>query len=518
MKRAAAASLLVVAAIAWFAANGPAATAQTAQAQTQAELCTPGTTGSAPAGGVSAPAEGTRFAAPTVDVNGEFHYERDVIGRPDGNTVVKIVLVACGKNQVLPEGSEWTKTDPGSSIPFAWTTPALPWNGRYAARVQVQSPAGEKVETRTFGIVVPPAVPTDVRAAQASDGISVSWAKNPEPDIIGYVIHRLRPSGAPDMEFGIPAPRGVARPSIVDHPPVGEWHYNVVALRQGADDGQGLASDPSPPVGASYAPPPPPTTDGGDGGVTNAPPPSQQGSTNPAISKAGKVDLSNFSALLDQRAKAAARAQEEAADTGFQDTLPFQPGDEPALADGDQEAGAGETQGEGQRIVSDDSDRRRAIGSLAAALLLFVMFQQVRWVRNELDEADLEATTPGDEIDAEPEAAAPDGEAAEPEDKAAPDVTAAVPTDANAPDAADADAASSDAPHLDVPVAPVRTRRRRELGQGAAETESAPRSANAGRATRRLPPRPADDRGQGPAPVRPRGRGAGGGDGRVPVG
>jgi len=504
----AAASLFVVAAIAWFSAGGHAATAQTTPAQTQAELCTPGTNGTAPAGGVSAPAEGARFATPKVDVNGEFHYERDFLGRPNGDTVIKIVLIACGKNQVLPEGSEWTKTDPGSSIPFGWTTPALPWNGPYAARVEVQSPAGSKVETRTFAIVVPPIVPTDVRAAQASDGISVSWARNPEPDIVGYVIHRLTPSGATDVEFGVQAVRGVARPSILDHPPVGEWHYNVVAVRQGAEGGQGLASNPSPTVGASWAPPPPTTTDGGDGGVTSAPPPTAQADpANPAIAKAGQVDLSNFSALLDQRAKAVARAQEEAADTGFQDTLPFQPGDEPALADGDQEAGAGVTQGEGQRIVSDDSDRRRAVGSLAAALLLFVMFQQVRWVRNELDEADLEATTPGDE------SGAPESEP-EPVDEPRSEGGA----DAAAPDADDA---PSDAPHLDVPDAgaPVRTRRRRgELGQGAPETESAPRSANAGRATRRLPPRPADDRGQGTAPVRPRSRRAGGRDGRVPVG
>jgi hypothetical protein len=486
-------------------AAAAAGVAAPARSQTQAELCTPGDTGSTPAGDVASPVQDSRFAATTVDVSGEFHYERDFLGRPSGDTVVRAVIVACGENQVLPEGVDWSKTEAGPSVTFSWKTPELLWNGPYAARVDVQSPAGRRIVTRAFAIVVPPLPPAEVRATQAGEGVTVSWAKNPEPDVVGYLVQRAEPSGAfQQISNGVvPATKGVARPSFVDHPPAGDWRYNVVALRQGAKKGEGLASNPSAATSVTYTPPTPTTTDGGDGGVGQGPATTAQAQgSNQAIAKAGKVDLSNFASLLDQRARAAARAARPVEpDPGFQEALPFQPGDEPALADGDQEAGAGQTQGEGQRLVSDDSDRRRAIGSLAAALLLFVMFMGVRWVRTELDEADLEAATPGEpEPPAAPPAppaatADPPGEPPQPEDLAPPPL-----------------ASGSDAPHLDVPF---RTRRRRELGNVA--TETAPRSARAGRATRRVPPRPADDRGQGPASVRPRRRRAGGGDGRVPV-
>lgn len=484
--------------------------AGSASAQTQAELCEPGANGVSPAGSIAAPAQDARFAVPTLTVEGEFHYERDVLGRPNGETTVEISIVACGKDQVLPEGSTWTKKESGPSIQFAWQTPGLPWNGPYAARVSVLSPAGNRQVTRTFAIVVPPAVPGDVHAAQAGDGVNVNWARSNEPDLIGYVVQRAAPSGPFERIAQVPAAKGVARPSVLDHPPAGDWRYNVVALRKGATDGEGLASDPSGPVTASFTPPPPTTTDGGDGGVGQPPggtpattPPDS--ATNAAIAKAGKVDLSGFSALLDQRARAAQRARPEEPDTGFQETLPFQPGDQPALADGDQEAGAGTTQGEGQRIVSDDSDRRRAMASLAAAFLLFVMFMQVRWVRTELEESDLEATEPGDESPAAGTQAVPDvADVRDAQDEPAPTT------------GEDATEQGSDAPELDVAGAPFRTRRRRELGQG--ETASTPRSASATRASRRLPPRPSDDRGEGAAPVRARGRRAGGRDGRLPVG
>jgi hypothetical protein len=513
-------------------------TALLAPANAAADLCQPGIEGTSPAGDLSSPTPDARSAAPTVNVQGEFHYDRNVIGQPSGDTHVNVVIVAC-RNQVLPEHVDYTRTDAANSVPFTWTTPPLPWNGPYAVHVEVDSPAGSKTVTRLFAVVVPPATPSDVRAVQAGDGLNVTWARNPEPDIVGYRVQRAEPSGGFKPIGDVAATAGAARPSLFDHPPLGDWRYNVVTLRQGATDTEGIASDPSPAATATMAAPTPTTAAGSSSagttpgsGTTNTSSPA----ANAAIAKAGRVDLSSFSALLDQRAKAIAKASEEP-DPGFGQTLPFKPGDEPALAaNADKEAGAGQAQGAGQRLVSDDSDRRRAVASLAGALLLFVMFMQVRWVRTELDEEDLEATEPGGEHDEhhgldqhgehhEHDETGEHGEHDEHDEHhehgehhggrdETGDDGRDLPPMLTPLDVTTVTAAAADSPHLDVPY---RTRRRREVGQG--RPTSTARSTHAtGRATRRLPPRPADDRGQGAAPVRARGRGSRGGDGRLPVG
>jgi hypothetical protein len=453
-------------------------------------------------------------------------------------------LLACDA-QKLPAGSARVQDFNGGDDPrtFVWDTPELVWNGRYAVRMTITADNNaSRTIVQPFRMNLPASAPTGVKTvSDASGGVTVSWDPAPakEPDTVGYIVEW---TAASDDDFSEKLTAEVLPQNEADPPPTkfshtpgaGEWQYRVIALRPGTKQQGFNPSKPSSTSTASVAPPPTTTAGGTVAGSGSA---SGSGSTGSAAGSgstattakggasrtAGTVDLSNFSRLLDQRRTATPEPRRAAEpDPGFQETLPFQPGDEPAVAAATDEVAGGE-QEFAQEVISDDSERRQAMTFIAASLFFAVLGYGLRLVKREADRVDLEPTEPS-VLTTSAEAVEPapvDGEA--PSESI--DVTSEVPRPIDdapllrddeiaaaavpLPMAVPRRVAAADAPHLDVPLPPRRARRPRPDAVG---------TGNAGRAARRVSSGPRPDRGASGEVVRTRRRRTGSGDRRTPVG
>ncbi|HVM07855.1 MAG TPA: hypothetical protein VM345_05310 [Acidimicrobiales bacterium] len=469
-------------------------------------------------------------------------------------TRVQARILACA-GQPLPDNSvqsrDFSGSD-GSGRTYEWSSPpppALDWNGRYAFELVVTASNGSKrTMVRPFIMDLPASPPANVKASVASDGtgVVVRWDKAKEPDVIGYLVEWTTSS---DTSWSKGSTAEVKAKSASDPPPttfshapgVGEWRYRVISLRPGTQQ-QGInASAPSSAATAKIEAPPETTQpdgssgsggSGSSGGSTTGSGSSASGSgtavstggassvgsgTSRATSgTAGTVDLSNFSRLLDQRrTPTTIQRRPIEPDAGFGETLPFQAGDEPAVAanasDDVDESGA---QQFAQEVITDDGDRRRAMSFVAASLLFAVLGYGLRLVKREAELLDLEPAEPTTAVDAPAEpvdvpveavvaGAVADDDMAVGDAEPMPVMAVATKMPAPRP------VAPSVAPGLDVPLPARRPRRARADGVG---------TSNARRASSRVPQGSAADRGSGPAPVRPRSRRARSGDRRTPVG
>ena len=504
-------------------------------------------------GSVTSPAtDAVEEKSLTVGVRGEgFRYiDRPALIGGDVANVRRIEaeLVACDA-QELPQGAARVQDFTGGDDPrtFAWDTPQLVWNGRYAVRLTVTA---DNNATRTivqpFRMDLPASAPTGVKTvSDTAGGVTVSWQAAPstEPDTLGYIVEWTAVS---DDDFSekqtaevLPQTEDEPPPTKFAHKPgAGDWQYRVVALRPGTKQQGFNPSKPSATSTASVAAPPTTTVAGGTGSGSGSGGSTAAGSGSTATTAkggaardAGTVDLTNFSRLLDQRRTATPQPRRAAEpDPGFQQTLPFQPGDEPAVAAAADEVASGE-QELAQEVVSDDSQRRQAMTFVAASLFFAVLGYGLRLVKREADRVDLEPTEPTAELAETPatDAVTPAGTPATAVEieagPALPDVTSEIPRPiddapllhddelaaaaAPLPMAVPRRVAAADAPHLDVPLPPRRPRRPRTDGVG---------TGNAGRAARRVSSGPRPDRGASGEAVRPRRRGTGGGDRRTPVG
>ncbi len=251
--------------------------------------------------------------------------------------------------------------------------PPLAFNGRYEARVTTSGPvdaplapqsgdcAGATSEPRTFFIAAPPVSPTGVKAEvnPTSRAVTVSWAKNPEADVLRYQILRAKGTGG-FVPFGVTDRQSFADGSSAEG---GDFRYQVVALRRGARAGDPLVrSAPSAEVKATVVPAPPPApvvARRGGGGTRGAPP----------LRSASPPDTSAFS-----------------------QTLPFgeggaelEPGEEAAdVPEGFEEIGADE----------EGDNNRRSLAALAAGLLITVFVMHLLWIKGEVDREPLEAVNP----------------------------------------------------------------------------------------------------------------------------
>lgn len=483
----------------------------------------------------------------TVAVKGEGirYIDRPAIIGGDVANIRRIEadLIACDA-QRLPAGAARVQDFNGGDDPrtFVWDTPELVWNGRYAVRMTITADNNaSRTIVQPFRMDLPASAPTGVSTvSDASGGVSVSWDPAPanEPDTVGYIVEW---TAASDDDFSeklsaevLPQDENDPPPTKFSHTPgAGEWQYRVIALRPGTKQQGFNPSKPSSTSTASVAPPPTTTAAGGavagsgSGSGTTGSTTAGSGSTatttrGGASRGAGTVDLSNFSRLLDQRRTATPQPRRAAEpDPGFQETLPFQPGDEPALAAAADEVAGGE-QEFAQEVISDDSERRQAMTFIAASLFFAVLGYGLRLVKREADRVDLEPTEPAAlTTSAEAEAETPEAEAP----AEAIDVTSEVPRPIDdapllrddelaaaavpQPMAVPRRVAAADAPHLDVPLPPRRARRSRPDTVG---------TDNAGRAARRVSSGPRPDRGASGEAVRTRRRRAGSGDRRTPVG
>lgn len=150
-----------------------------------------------------------------------------------------------------------------TSLDHPWNTNLSPAggisrNGSHSIRVSVTGNLGGS-DSHTINVISnnAPSAPSGVSASADGETITVSWAANPEPDIIGYRVERDSGSG-----FGTAAETQSTSYSHNAKP--GTYSYRVYAVRSGGT-GSALASAPSGVVSATIVPPPP-TDDGGDGG------------------------------------------------------------------------------------------------------------------------------------------------------------------------------------------------------------------------------------------------------------
>ncbi len=156
------------------------------------------------------------------------------------------------------------------TVSFKWQLPGLAYNGPYVVnatadhcQVLCVSPGPAKVTPREFRLAADPAAPADVRADVGADrNVTVSWQRNPEPDIRFYQVSRKEGGGNFTRVGGDIRQPASGRPSFTDTSTSGtaggEFAYRVVAVRNGAsgDDSTTRTSRASGDKSVTVAPPP----------------------------------------------------------------------------------------------------------------------------------------------------------------------------------------------------------------------------------------------------------------------
>lgn len=291
---------------------------------------------------------------------------------------------------------------------------SLPFNGVYRATVSVawedRAPLGvvvdedtEVSEAETFSVAAPPANPTGVKTVvdAASRAVTVTWAANTEPDMLFYVVQRAKGASTEFAQVGSPVAHPTAE--LVDTTTAesgGDYRYQVVAVRRGAQPDEGVSSDPSalsPESTATVADPPAPATTAPGTPGASTPPTTLPANSPGALTTSGKVDLNGFTNVQSQARRSTPRTVPPP-DTGFQDTLPFaaQPDQGEEAEEGGElgEVAADSPQFRELGEIEEGPDRQRTMAFFAAGLLATVLLMHVLWVKSEVKRVPLEAVAP----------------------------------------------------------------------------------------------------------------------------
>ncbi len=232
---------------------------------------------------------------------------------------------------------------------------SLSHNGSYQVVVTTDIPGipldkceGGTAEPRQFFVAAPPRQPASVTAAMGPGrAVTVSWAKNPEPDIVSYRVQRSLGAG-PFQQVG----GEVTGTSFTDGaaPPGGPLRYQVLAVRRGKTPAPAdvVVSTPSAAV----------TVGGGAGAVSTA----RRGSGN-ASGSSGSV----FSGPPQPGAGAGAAASEG----GFDEKLPYEPGEEGEPT----ELGVNET----------SNSSHRSLAFVAGGFLVLAVYLHLWWLKRQAE-------------------------------------------------------------------------------------------------------------------------------------
>jgi hypothetical protein len=314
------------------------------------------------------------------------------------------VTIASTQGHTVP-APDTTAGNESNNLPFSWKPP-LAYNGSYTVTVEAVGRDGPvprfdeselSTVTRTFTLNVAPVAPSGVKAVvnQTKRTITISWAQNPEPDIVGYGVYRQE--GDALVERKIVTPTQTSFTDELGSLPAGTYSYHVFAARSNATGDQVLVSAPATTTGkVTSAPPTTTTSTGGAAGVTTT---TAAGNKPPALATRGRTDLSGFAALLPSGGAKLPRASNAPApDTGFDENLPFDPDaraeDEPTVGDGSDQALAEEP------LSSSDDDQPSSLRFMAAGLLVTVVLMHLLWLREEVNRDPLPAIAPEDPVEA----------------------------------------------------------------------------------------------------------------------
>lgn len=355
---------------------------------------------------IASPANEATVTTAVVNVSGQASMRQG--GTVNGQIVMKLTSLDGHPNL------EFAQIPNGNPAPFNW--PAAPThNGRYMLTVDATgrdaavdtTPSEPGHAELFFNLAAPPAPPANLRAAVGDNRyVEVNWDRNAEPDLVGYQVQRSVGSNGQWEAIVNTADNFFTDTATASAG--GDYRYRIVAVRRGATADSGVPSEPSESRGVEVDDPPPgetPTTTpgggtggtgggggsggtGGGGGAGGTGGTGGGGGTSPELARTGKVDLSGFSALLQNANRPAPKPGEAPLPDGtFDENLPFQGGDEELAEDGTGLAIGVEEAGEGAG--------QKPIAFFAASMLVTVILMHVIWLKRQVDSVpiDLPAET-----------------------------------------------------------------------------------------------------------------------------
>lgn len=225
-------------------------------------------------------------------------------------------------------------------------------NGSYQVAITTDVPVpisseqecqGGAAAPREFFVAAPPSPPSGVKAAMdPARAVDVSFAKNPEPDIVSYRVQRSVGAGAFQQVGEMPGTSFKDGPV----PPGGPLRYQVLAVRKGKTPQETVVSAPS---AAVIVGEPASTARRGSGNAS--------GSTKPVFTGPPQPGAGGGGAATTEGA--------------FDERLPYKPGEEAATT----ELGTDET----------SNSPHRSLAFVAGGLLALVTFLFLRCLRAEVD-------------------------------------------------------------------------------------------------------------------------------------
>jgi hypothetical protein len=310
------------------------------------------------------------------------------VSHPNGINRVSAVLVPDASNPPA-DGCDATM-DPvtaeqaGTTVTFH-VSAHFPCNLVYHVKATAQANANGPIGSPPppyqmpidIAVAIPPAAVQSVEATLTSDGdartVRLEWPANSEPDLLGYVVMRVT-DGHTETLGQVAAD---ARTRFVDDdPPSGKTsRYEVTAIRRGPDSK--VKQVPSQPTTVEVDVPSR-AADGG-GGASGGSGGGESGLTTVVTGQAstGKPSPDLLSSVRARGGSGRPASPPTTFDSGFQETLPFQPGDQQAAGaptGGDNAVVATFDEGGDTSILSNKPTLTFIAGGLAVLVGAAVLF------------------------------------------------------------------------------------------------------------------------------------------------
>lgn len=280
------------------------------------------------------------------------------------------------------------------SVAYSWTPPSPSFNGPYEARATAEhctvvcvTPSTAQVTPAAFRLGIAPRPPADVQVTGGPErSASVSWAKNPEPDMLFYALFRKLPGGADFTRIGGDIKQPASGRVAFSDTGTGEGGviaYKVVAVRKGVsgDEKTTKTSSPSTERSVTIEAPVPTTLPVAPGQLPGASQPPQ------AVPAGAGVSISGFLGSQPAAKPAPGPRYLDLPDTGFGGTLPFDtPPAEDELEEGELEAAPPALSSDEDTSLVEEVSLTRPLVPIAAGAILLVLAAHMRLLSRKLKE------------------------------------------------------------------------------------------------------------------------------------